>query len=195
MHFMIQWVWDGWHVFEPPIPTIVFVGGSTPQPCCVSDGVSMSFLSLLLVVVASTNMQSQQGEFVELDFRLEFGMNRGLVEVAVPRIHRIFGCGLEGHLHHRRQYVHGRSQDVWSLLVPVFIRVRHLVLECATRVFANTCSAYYGGLCRSQLLLIVQHDSRWKQLSFCLFMERLQNGDMSCLGCVSSVVSQVSSVS
>lgn len=40
------------------------------------------------------------GEFVELDFRLEFGMNGVLVEV--EWIHRIFGRGLEGHLHRRR---------------------------------------------------------------------------------------------
>ena len=33
-------------------------------------------------------------------------MIRGFVEVVVPRIHRIFGCGLEGHLRRRR------SQDV-----------------------------------------------------------------------------------
>lgn len=44
--------------------------------------------------------------------------------------------------------MHGRSQDVWPLLVPVFIRVRHLVLGCVIRVLANACNAYYGSLCR-----------------------------------------------
>lgn len=44
--------------------------------------------------------------------------------------------------------MHGRSQDVWFLLGQVFIRVRYLVVGHATKVFANACSAYYGGLCR-----------------------------------------------
>lgn len=76
--------------------------------------------------------------------------------------------------------MHGRSQDVWSLLVPVFIRVNYLVVGRATNVFANACNAYYGGLCKGYSLLIMQYESRWKQLSFCLIVERLQNGDMFC---------------
>ena len=72
--------------------------------------------------------------------------------------------------------------SVQSLMLPTLIRVEQSVGGWASSVFASACTTL---LCqfvlRLFMFLFVQHDSRWRHVSFWWDLHRLHVGDMSCL--------------
>ena len=71
---------------------------------------------------------------------------------------------------------------VCSLVLLAFIRVKHQVAGWASNVFASACTTL---LCwfilRLFMCLFVQHDNRWRHVSFCRDVHRLHVGNMFCL--------------
>ena len=84
--------------------------------------------------------------------------------------------------------MHGSSHEgmvlssLRSLILRALIRVKQRVVGWASSVFASACIAL---LCwfvlRLFMCLLVQHDSRWRHVSFWWDVHRLHVGDMSCL--------------
>ena len=84
--------------------------------------------------------------------------------------------------------MHGNSHEgmalssLWSLMLPMLIKVKQQNVGWASSVFVNVCIAL---LCRFVLRLsmwlVVLHDSRWRHVSFWWNVHRLHVGDMSCL--------------
>ena len=72
--------------------------------------------------------------------------------------------------------------DVRSLMLPTLIKVKQWVVGCASHVFASACTALlYRFVFRLFICLVVDHDSRWRHVSFWWDVHRSYIRDISCL--------------
>lgn len=66
------------------------------------------------------------------------------------------------------------DHSLWS---PMLRRVKHIVVKCARRVFANACTALLCLLLqRLSIYLFVQHGNKCRQLLFYFNVQRLHSG-------------------